>query len=229
MSRRSSRTAFLLWGHHEVNGARSMKAIVLMSGGIDSPVAAYVMASQDAEIIALHMDNTPFTKPSEKAKGIVQQLRKVTGQTIPLIIAPHGKFNLSVIDTTESSHIRCVLCKRFMMRTAEQLAQQENCNAIIMGDSLGQVASQTLRNMKVEQQAIDMQIVRPLIGLDKEEIIKIAKEIGTYELSIDEAYECGIVPDKPSTNASLEKILAAEEPMDIKNMIENTVRGIKKF
>ncbi len=204
-----------------------MKAIVLLSGGIDSPVAAYVMAKQGAEIVALHMDNTPYTKPSEKAKGIIEQLRKVTGQEIPLIIAPHGKFNLSVIETTKSSHIRCVLCKRFMMRVAEQLAQQENCNAIVMGDSLGQVASQTLRNMKVEQQAIHMQVVRPLIGLDKEEIIKIAKEIGTYELSIDEAYECGIVPDKPSTNASLEKILESEEPMDVPEMIKNTITGIK--
>ena len=206
-----------------------MKAVVLLSGGIDSPVAAYVMAKQGTEIIALHMDNTPYTKPSEKAKTIIQQLRKVTGQPIPLIIAPHGKFNLSVIETTESSHIRCVLCKRFMMRAAEALARQENCNAIVMGDSLGQVASQTLRNMKVEQQAIDMQVVRPLIGLDKEEIIKIAKEIGTYELSINEAYECGIVPDKPSTNANIEKILESEEPMDVNTMIENTIQGIKKF
>ena len=206
-----------------------MKAIVLMSGGIDSPVAAYVMAKQGAEIIALHMDNTPYTKPSEKAKGIIQQLRKITGQEIPLIIAPHGKFNLSVIETTQSSHIRCVLCKRFMMRAAEALAKQENCNAIVMGDSLGQVASQTLRNMKVEQQAIDMQVVRPLIGMDKEEIIIIAKEIGTYELSIDEAYECGIVPEKPSTNASLEKILEAEEPMDVPEMIKNTIQGINRF
>ncbi len=206
-----------------------MKVIVLLSGGIDSPVAAYVMAQAGAEIIALHMDNTPFTKPSEKAKVIIQQLRKLTGQAIPLIIAPHGKFNLSVINTTESPHIRCVLCKRFMMRAAQQLARQEGCNAIVMGDSLGQVASQTLRNMKVEQQSISMQVVRPLIGMDKEEIIKIAKEIGTYELSINEAYECGIVPDKPSTNANIEKILESEEPMDIKAMIENTIAGIKKF
>ena len=203
--------------------------MVLLSGGIDSPVAAYVMANVGTEIIALHMDNTPYTKPSEKAKAIIQQLRKVTGQPIPLVIAPHGKFNLSEIEKTRSSHIRCVLCKRFMMRAAEQLASQENCNAIVMGDSMGQVASQTLRNMKVEQQAIDMQVVRPLIGLDKEEIIQIAKEIGTYELSINEAYECGIVPDKPSTSASLSSILDAEKLMNISDMIQNTIEGIKKF
>ena len=206
-----------------------MKAIVLLSGGIDSPVAAYVMAKSGAEIMALHMDNTPYTKPSEKAKAIVQQLRKVTGQPIPLFIAPHGKFNLSEIEKTRNSHIRCVLCKRFMMRTAEALAKENNANAIVMGDSMGQVASQTLRNMKVEQQAIDMQVVRPLIGLDKEEIIKIAKEIGTYELSINQAYECGIVPDKPSTSASMSSILDPEELMDIPEMIKNTIEGIKKF
>jgi len=206
-----------------------MKALVLLSGGIDSPVAAYVMAKQGAEIIALNMDNTPYTKPSEKVKGIIQQLRKVTGQDIPLITAPHGKFNLSVIETTRSSHIRCVLCKRFMMRAAEAIAIENNCNAIVMGDSLGQVASQTLRNMKVEQQAISMQVVRPLIGLDKEEIIIIAKEIGTYQLSIEEAYDCGIVPEKPSTNANIEQIIESEESMDIPEMIKNTVAGAKKF
>ena len=206
-----------------------MKAVVLLSGGIDSPVAAYVMARQGAEIIALHMDNTPYTKPTEKAKGIVEQLRKVTGQPLPLIIAPHGRFNLSEIEKSQIPNIRCVLCKRFMMRVAEALANRENCNAIVMGDSMGQVASQTLQNMRVEQQAISMQIVRPLIGLDKEEIIKIAKDIGTYELSITEAYECGIVPLKPSTNANLEKILAAEESMDIPLMLESTIAGSRTF
>lgn len=204
-----------------------MKAIVLLSGGIDSPVAAYLMARAGAEIIALNMDNTPYMKPSEKVKVMVEQLRKVTGQEIPLFIAPHGKYNLSAIEKMENSHIRCVLCKRFMMRTAEQLAKQENCNAIVMGDSMGQVASQTLGNMRVEQQAIRMQVVRPLIGMDKEEIIKIAKEIGTYEISIHEAHECGIVPDKPSTNASLESILSAEKLMDVDAMMENTVAGVR--
>ena len=205
-----------------------MRAIALLSGGIDSPVAAYMMAKQGVEIIALHMDNTPYTKPTDKAKAIVEQLEKASGMEIPLFIAPHGKFNLSEIEKSQIPNIRCVLCKRFMMRVAERLADREKCNAIVMGDSMGQVASQTLRNMGVEQQAISMQILRPLIGLDKEEIIKIAKEIGTYELSINEAYECAIVPPKPSTNAGLEKVLAAEEKMDLKSMLENTMNGTIK-
>lgn len=206
-----------------------MRGVVLLSGGIDSPVAAYLMASAGAEIIALNMDNTPYTKPSEKVKAIVERLREVTGQEIPLIIAPHGRYNLSQIEKSRVPNIRCVLCKRFMMRTAEALAKKEECNAIVMGDSLGQVASQTLRNMKVEQQAINMQVVRPLIGLDKEEIIRIAKEIGTYDLSINEAYECGIVPDKPSTSASFSSVLAAEGEMDVSGMVGDTVGGIRRF
>ena len=206
-----------------------MKAIVLLSGGIDSPVAAYVMASQGAENIALHMDNAPYTKPTDKVRRIVEQLRDKTGQEIPLYIAPHGRFNLSEIEKTEVPNIRCVLCKRFMLRVAEALSTRENCNAIVMGDSMGQVASQTLQNMKVEQQAISMQVVRPLIGMDKEEIIKIAKEIGTYELSIIEAYECAIVPPKPSINATMEQILEAEKSMDVGVMVQKTISESEKF
>jgi thiamine biosynthesis protein ThiI len=213
--------SFLSW--------RPMKAVVLLSGGIDSPVAAYVMAKADAEVLALHMDNTPYSKESGKAQRIVEQLRKITDQAIPLYIAPHGKFNLSVIEKSRIPNIRCVLCKRFMMRAAEALAVREGCNAIVMGDSMGQVASQTLRNISTEEQAIRLPIVRPLIGMDKEEIIRIAKEIGTYELSIKDAGECGIVPLKPSTGAGLNKILNAESEMNISDMIKGTIEGIEKF
>ena len=204
-----------------------MKAVVLLSGGIDSPVAAHVMARAGAEIIALNMDNTPYTEPSGKVKDLVERLRVVTGQEIPLFIAPHGKFNLPVIEGLKNSHIRCVLCKRFMMRTAEKLAIREGCNVIVMGDSMGQVASQTLQNMKVEQQAISMQVIRPLIGLDKEEIIQIARDIGTYEISIRDACECSIVPDMPSTNARISSVLDAEDGMDVDGMVENTIAGAR--
>ena len=206
-----------------------MKAVVLLSGGIDSPVAAYVMAKAGAEIIALHMDGDPYFKSTVRVDKLVSRLREVSGQPIPLFTAPHGTANLEAISKTRIPNIRCVLCKRFMMRTAEALARQENCNAIIMGDSLGQVASQTLRNMRVEQQAIGIPILRPLVGMDKEEIIQIAKKIGTYELSIEGAGPCGIVPSKPSTCASFGKIEEAEAEMNISGMIEAAMAGLKKF
>ncbi|MDD4307201.1 MAG: 7-cyano-7-deazaguanine synthase [Thermoplasmata archaeon] len=205
-----------------------MKAVVLLSGGIDSPVAAYMMAKAGAEIIALHMDGTPYFESNVRVEKLVVRLMELTGQPIPLFTAPHGAANLSEIAKTRDSHIRCVLCKRFMMRTAEALAKQENCTAIIMGDSLGQVASQTLQNMKAEQQAISIPIVRPLVGLDKEQIIVIARDIGTFELSIGGAGPCGIVPAKPTTGAKLERILDAEGEMDVAAMIKSAMAGLRK-
>ncbi|MFO7619615.1 MAG: 7-cyano-7-deazaguanine synthase [Thermoplasmata archaeon] len=204
-----------------------MKAVVLLSGGIDSPVAVYVMAKAGAEIIGLHMDGSPYFESNARVERLVARLRELTGQDFPVFTAPHGTANLSRIVETKDPHIRCVLCKRFMMRTAEALAMQENCNAIIMGDSMGQVASQTLRNMRAEQQAVTMPVIRPLIGMDKDQIVKRARDIGTFELSTANAGPCGIVPSKPSTAASLEKILAAEGEMDVPGMIEKAMAGMK--
>ena len=206
-----------------------MKALVLLSGGIDSPVAAFTMAEVGAEVHMLHMDNSPYSDSNGQIEKIVAHLREATGQVIPLWVAPHGVINLSQIAQTKNSHIRCVLCKRFMMRVGESLAKREKFDALVMGDSLGQVASQTLRNIMVEEEAVKIPIIRPLIGLDKQEIIKIAKSIKTYELSIENAGECEIVPAKPSTHASLEKIREAEAEMDVGDMVARCLEGIRQL
>lgn len=205
-----------------------MKAVVLLSGGIDSPVAAYTMARAGAEIIALHMDGSPYYESNARVEKLISKLRELTGQSIPLFTAPHGAANLSEIEKTRVPNIRCVLCKRFMMRTAEALARLEGCEAIVMGDSLGQVASQTLSNMRAEQQAVHIPIIRPLVGMDKQQIVDKAKEIGTYELSIRGAGPCGIVPAKPSVAATLGKILEAEAGMDVDGMVRKAIGGMKK-
>ena len=202
-----------------------MKAVVLLSGGIDSPVAAHVMARAGAEIVALHMDGAPYFESNARVGKLVARLREITNQEIPLFTAPHGSANLSEIAKTKVPNIRCVLCKRFMMRAAEALAEREGCNAVVMGDSMGQVASQTLQNIRAEQRAINIPIIRPLIGMDKDQIIGIAREIGTYELSIDGAGPCGIVPAKPSTAANPERILEAENEMDVAGMVRKTLEG----
>jgi len=204
----------------------SMKVLVLLSGGIDSPVAAHVMAEAGAEVAVLHMDNTPYGGSLDQVKKIVDRLRATTGQAIPFYVAPHGESNLSRIAETRNPHIRCVLCKRFMMRVAETFAIQNDMTALVMGDSLGQVASQTLQNIRAEQEAVNIPIMRPLIGLDKQEIIEIARTIGTYDLSIEAPGECQIVPKKPSTRANMKKIYEAEAEMDVDGMVEASVEGI---
>jgi thiamine biosynthesis protein ThiI len=110
-----------------------------------------------------------------------------------------------------------------MLRYAEAIAKKEGADAIIMGDSLGQVASQTLQNIRVVEQAVTLPILRPLIGFDKEDTIRIAKHIGTFDLSIAKAGGCGAVPEKPSTMAKLDRILAEEQKLSVDDLVHRAV------
>lgn len=200
-----------------------------MSSGIDSPVAAYIMAKAGAEVILLHMDNRPFADdgPVNNARKIAEQLRKVTGQEMPLYLANHGETQ-GIIKTQIDSLYQCVMCKHAMQLTAKNLCQKLGAKVIIMGDSLGQVASQTLLNIKSEVAGVDFTILRPLIGYDKLEIIDIAKEIGTYDLSNLPAVGCTVVPKKVVTEADMKKTQAYYEKTNIVELAricaENAVR-----
>lgn len=199
-----------------------------MSGGIDSPVAAYLMMKNGAEVIALHLDNRPFTDEKQLNKTISQlkHLEKVTNTTIKTYIAPHGDTQLAFAQECRHN-LQCVLCRRMMFRVAERLAKQEGASAIVTGESLGQVASQTLKNIMVETEAVKIPILRPLIGLDKIEIERIAQEIGTFEISISPGVCCTIVPNKPSTRANLKSIKAEESKVDLNSLLENTINNMK--
>jgi thiamine biosynthesis protein ThiI len=188
----------------------------LISGGIDSPVAAYVMAEAGADVVLLHMDNTPYEdgRSLENVKELAQQLRQATGQEMPLYSAMHGPSQARIGETCETRY-QCVMCKRTMQRTAKELAGRLGCSGVVMGDSLGQVASQTLRNIRAENVGLDFPVLRPLIGYDKLEIEEIAKSIGTYEISIRPAVGCTIVPKGPVTEAELPKIRAFDISSDI--------------
>ena len=193
-----------------------MKLVSLMSNGIDSPVASYRMSLMGADVILLHMDNRPYTddRSVENVKALAERLREVTGKEFPLYMAPHGDNQREISENCDRSY-QCVMCKRVMQRTARELARMLGADAIVMGDSLGQVASQTLRNIVSENIGLNFPVIRPLIGMDKLEIEAIAKEIGTYDISIRPTDGCTIVPVGPITNADPEKVARFGEKIDV--------------
>jgi thiamine biosynthesis protein ThiI len=205
-----------------------MKAVCLLSGGIDSPVAAYLMGRRGAEIILLHMDNRPYSAEASvlKAASMAVPLENALGRPLPFFYAPHGR-NQEINSRSCSRAYQCVLCKRLMLRVAKEVAMQMGADAIVTGESLGQVASQTLLNLRSEQSGLDFPVLRPLIGLDKLEIEKIAKEIGTYEISIStQGAACTILPDHVITMATEESVHAEEAKVDIVEMVAYAAKNL---
>ena len=201
-----------------------MKFVSLISSGIDSPVATFLLSKKAEKIIFIHGDIRPFTDEKEinNFKLIASHLKKIIPCSVEVYLLSHG-VSLGSYKQTCSDRFTCIFCKRMLLRYAEKIAENEGAQAIIMGDSLGQVASQTLQNIKVIDQAVKIPIIRPLIGFDKEEIVKIAKEIGTYKLSILPSEGCNAVPKNPATKAKLENILKQEEKIDVIKLVEDVV------
>jgi thiamine biosynthesis protein ThiI len=206
-----------------------MKAVCLLSSGIDSPVAAYLMASRGAEILLLHMDNFGSSdhRILEIVKDLADVLRKVTETSMPLHTAPYFRMQQRIRERCRSS-FQCVLCKRYMLRTARDFSLREGAEAIITGDSLGQVASQTLQNILVEQRGLEFPVLRPLIGLDKLEIEAVARDVGTYEQSIRKTPSCPFVPQKPQTSAEIRTMNREESNLDPQGTLESLLRGIER-
>ena len=205
-----------------------MKLVALMSGGIDSPVASYIMSKRGAEVILLHMDNGKYAGKEEldKVRRLADRLEAVTGKEFPLYVLDH-ETNQTLIKERCEHPYQCVMCKRTMQHVAKGFALKHGCSGIIMGDSLGQVASQTLRNIKAEGTELDFPIVRPLIGMDKVEIMDIAREIGTYDISIIQTGGCGVVPQKPITEARTDKVLELQSKLDFEKMISDCVESAR--
>ncbi|MBP5395268.1 MAG: 7-cyano-7-deazaguanine synthase [Candidatus Methanomethylophilaceae archaeon] len=206
-----------------------MKLVSLISGGIDSPVASYMMAHVGADVTMLHMDNGQFGDPKdvEKVVSIAKQLEKVTGKEFPVFVANHEP-NQAAIKKSCDANYQCVMCKRFMHHVAKRFAIQNGFDGIIMGDSLGQVASQTLRNIKAEQTELAFPIIRPLIGLDKIEIIDTAKRIGTYDISIIQTKGCAAVPMKPVTEATPEKVKELQARLDFEGLVSASADNARR-
>lgn len=205
-----------------------MKAVLLLSSGIDSPVAGYMMAKKGIDIEALYMDSSPHQdiREVDKVVSLVKRLSLATKKQIPGFKASNARFQTDVRANTETKYA-CLLCKRFMYRVAQEFAKKRGANAIITGESLGQVASQTLENMVVLDEAVDMRVFRPLIGLDKEETIEVARRIGTIEISEIQYGGCRFAPKGPSTGAKIQKILEQESKVDIKAHVGEAIKSIQ--
>ncbi len=198
---------------------------MLMSGGIDSPVALYYMLRQGHEMVAVHMDNRPFTddSPLEKVVDHLRALEAAFGRKVPLYVLPHGPTQITLMRNTDR-HVGCVMCRRFMWRSAEKVAEREVASFLVTGEALGQVASQTLSNMRSATASVQLPIVRPLIGFDKQEIEAVAKAIGTYGISTRPGLCCQAVPDKPATRTNLVQILQEEDRLDVDQIVDECVR-----
>ncbi len=201
------------------------RAVVLLSGGIDSPVAAYLMLKRGLKLTAVHFHSLPRTSPAslEKVREILQKLN-IIQPSFKLYLTPLLKLQEEIVKNCPAK-LRIVLQRRLMMRIASNIAQKEGAEALVTGESLGQVASQTLTNMGVIAQAAEQEILRPLLALDKQEIVEIAKQIGTYEISIRPHEDCCalFVPDHPATKAKMSEVKAAEAKLDTHELVQQAL------
>ena len=200
-----------------VPAAGNGKSLLLLSGGIDSPVAGYMMARRGTGVEALHFESFPYT--SERAKEKVLQLaREVTAYTgsMKVHVLSLTKIQEIMVQKCEESYFTLLL-RRFMMRLACKVAAMKNCDALITGESLGQVASQTLKALTVTDAVCDRPVFRPCIGMDKEEIVRFARKIGTFDTSNLPYEDCCTVftPKHPKTQPELEKVLEQEAKLDV--------------
>lgn len=202
--------------------------VLLLSGGIDSPVAGYMMGRQGVRIVALSGFVNPEGEDAHLAKigKLVERLSKAIGSDVDLYVFEQ-RIAQSIFSTAGKPGLTCVLCKRTMLKVAEKLCEKVGGSAIIMGDSLGQVASQTLQNMNTIEEAVSIPIVRPLVGLDKVDIVRIAEKIGSFELSNLKIPGCVFVPDKPATRARLDEILREEERLEVAPLVEKVAATLR--
>ena len=203
------------------------RAMLLLSGGIDSPVAGHMTAKRGVQLEAVYFETPPYTSEAarEKVVSLAKKLSEYTG-VIRLHCVSLTEAQEALASTCEE-RLFTLLLRRFMMRTAEQIARKSDAGALITGESLGQVASQTLLSMVVTDQAANMPVFRPCIGLDKEEIVVRAREIGTFDISTLPYEDCCAMftPKHPNTRPKLEDILAEEAKLDVESLVARAIES----
>jgi thiamine biosynthesis protein ThiI len=229
--------AYVYCAENKIQGQGGMpigtgsKATLLLSGGIDSPVAGHMISKRGVEIDAVNFFSFPYT--SERAKEKVIELASILAQytsKINLYIVPFTEIQLQIRDNCPEEHMTLIM-RRFMMRIAERLARKHKSIALITGESVGQVASQTLAALDVTNAAVDMPVLQPLIGMDKLEIVERSREIGAFETSILPYEDCCTVftPKHPTTNPKRENIERTENRLDVETLIESALAGVEKI
>jgi len=206
------------------------KVVCLVSGGIDSPVAAWLAMKKGLTPVFVYFDNSPFTDETTQQRAL-EAMKKLSQHAcekgIKLYIVPHGD-DLADILRNCPRNLTCVLCRRMMYRVAEKIALKEGAEAIMTGEIIGEHASQTLTNLRVENEALSKTatVLRPLIGINKTEVESIARKIGTFDASTKPASCCTGPPPKPRTRARLEEVHKAEKRLNIEDMIKRDLKSV---
>ena len=202
-------------------------SMLLLSGGIDSPVAGYMMAKRGIQVKAAHFVSPPYTseRAQLKVRALCEKMTDYCGR-VKLFIVPFTKIQEEIRDHCPEDFFTLIM-RRFMMEITQRIALREGCGALITGESVGQVASQTLAAIACTEHGLEMPVLRPVIGMDKEEIITIARKIDTFETSILPYEDCCTVftPRHPKTKPRLEQLLAAEASLDRETLINAAVEG----
>ena len=205
------------------------RAMLLLSGGIDSPVAGYMMAKRGMEVLAVHFVSPPYTSERAKLKVITlcEKMSAYCGR-MQLFIVPFTKMQEAIRDNCPEE-LFTVIMRRMMMKIAEKLAQRSDCAALITGESLAQVASQTLYALGCTDVACELPVLRPVIGMDKNEIIAISRKIGTFETSILPYEDCCTVftPRHPRTKPKLRDVLRAERNLDEEALLADALSKVE--
>ncbi len=206
------------------------KAAVLISGGIDSPVAAYMMARRGVSLTAIHFASPPYT--SERAEEKVRELLEIVSDyagEMTMYTVPFTKIQ-ELIQRECPEELFTIIMRRLMMKIAQRMAENEGCQALITGESLGQVASQTIGALACTDEAANMPVFRPLIGMDKQEIIETARKINTFKISCLPYEDCCTVftPKHPRTRPKLEIVKKAEAKIDWDEFVDEAVENVKK-
>jgi len=204
-------------------------AALLISGGIDSPVAAWMMARRGLRLTAIHFASPPYTsqRAEEKVHKLLGQVACYAGR-IRLFVVPFTKIQEEIKENCPEEFFTLIM-RRIMMQISEQIARRENCGALITGESLGQVASQTMQALACTDAVTTLPVFRPLIGSDKDEVIAAARKIGTFDISILPYEDCCTVftPKHPRTRPKLSMLEQAESALDLDTMIKEAIDGTK--